>query len=283
MTRQKIINRILNSLQRLGLYRLLSSIIYIMYKLKGKKIKQVSFLKDLNVWEFQIENVYYYSTGPGWSYDQNYLLNQFKQNLGYFYLPKEGDVVIDVGAGVGEEMIVLSKLVGSRGKVLAIEAHPTTFKALLLNKEKNNLNNVILINKAISDRPGHLFIQNVENSLANKVITGNAKDAFKIEAITFDTLVELYSLDKIDFVKVNIEGAEQLLIKGLNKSMEKVLRMAVSCHDFRYYAEGDDFFKTKEIILSFFKDNNYTTRLRETQVSLLDDYVYAYAPNLKEG
>jgi FkbM family methyltransferase len=286
MNRQMLTNKILNALNRRGFYRTLAIIIYFMYKIKGRNISSVSFIRDLRVWEFQIDNMYYYSTGPGWSYDYQFLLDQFKKNLGYFYLPQEGDIVIDIGAGVGEETIVLSKLVGPTGKVLAVEAHPVTFKTLALNIQKNKLDNVILINKAISDASGRLFIQNVENSLANKVTTSNdtrGEGTFDVDAITFDELIEIHELDKVDFVKVNIEGAEQLLIKGLIKTMSKILRLAISCHDFRYKLEGDKFFKTKDIILTFFSQNNYDIMLRETQISLLDDYVYASSPKLNRG
>ena len=276
-------NKILNILNRRGFYRVLSTIIYFMYKVKRKKVSHVSFIKNLRVWEFEIDNVSYFSTGPGWSYDHPFLYNQFKKNLGYFYLPKEGDIVVDVGAGVGEETMILSKLVGVTGKVFSVEAHPVTFQVLALNKQKNKLNNVVLINKAISDVSGPLFIQNAENSLANKVTSGNeSKGNFMVDALTFDELIDTYKIEKVDFVKVNIEGAEQLLIKGLNKNLTKVLRFAISCHDFRYESEGDEFFKTKEIVMKFFKQHSYSIRLRETQVSLLDDYVYASSPKLNQ-
>ena len=276
-------NKILNILNRRGFYRVLSTIIYFMYKVKRKKVSHVSFIKDLRVWEFEIDNVSYFSTGPGWSYDHPFLYDQFRKNLGYFYLPKEGDIVIDVGAGVGEETMILSKLVGATGKVFSVEAHPLTFQVLALNKQKNNLNNVVLINKAISDVSGPLFIQNAENSLANKVTSGNESNGnFMVDALTFDELIDTYKIEKVDFVKVNIEGAEQLLIKGLNKNLTKVLRLAISCHDFRYELEGDEFFKTKEIIMKFFNQHSYSIRLRETQVSLLDDYVYASSPKLNQ-
>ncbi len=269
-----MINKILNLLDRGRYYRTLSAIIYRMYKLKGKNNNNVSFIKDLKVWEFEINHAFYYSTGPGWSYDYDFLFDQFKSNLGFFYLPKEGDVVIDVGAGVGEETIVLSKLVGPTGKVFAIEAHPDTFRALTLNKEKNKLDNVILINKAIADVPGSLFIQNADNSLANKITTDDA-GTFKIEATTFDDLFDTYKLEQVNFVKVNIEGAEQLLVKGFNKSISKVLHLAISCHDFRYHLEGDEFFKTKEIVLAFLNKYKYRITLRNTNISLFNDYVYA--------
>lgn len=283
MQRQVLMNKILNILNRRGFYRVLSTIIYFMYKVKRKKVSHVSFIKDLRVWEFEIDNVSYFSTGPGWSYDHPFLYDQFRKNLGYFYLPKEGDIVIDVGAGVGEETMILSKLVGATGKVFSVEAHPLTFQVLALNKQKNNLNNVVLINKAISDVSGPLFIQNAENSLANKVTSGNESNGnFMVDALTFDELIDTYKIEKVDFVKVNIEGAEQLLIKGLNKNLTKVLRLAISCHDFRYELEGDEFFKTKEIIMKFFNQHSYSIRLRETQVSLLDDYVYASSPKLNQ-
>jgi FkbM family methyltransferase len=271
-----IVNHLLKKIHEMGFNRLLSMMIYVMYKVRSKNIKSVRFLKDLHVWEFKISNDYFYSSGPGWAYDYQYLLNQFSHHLGYYYLPKEGDVVVDVGAGVGEELMIFSKSVGEKGKVFAIEAHPKTFRALQYNLQKNNLKNVILLNVAISDVPGKLFIEDTADSLSNSVSKVVNENGFTIDAITIEQLVEQYDIDRINFIKVNIEGAEQLLIKGIGKAIDKIDKMAISAHDFRYKNEGNEFFKTKAIILDFLQSNNFDWNMRNTNNPLLDDYIYAH-------
>lgn len=266
-------NNVLRLLVKAKLYLLVRGLCFLMYKTKGKNIKSVKFLKELNVWEFKIGDEYYLSSGPGWAYDYDYLLDTFKNHLGNKYLPKQGDIVIDVGAGTGEEMMIFSKLVGKTGKVYAFEAHPKTFEALSYNKRLNNLDNVELLNLAISDENGFIKIQDSDNSLANKV-SKDVDMGFEVEAITIDSFLKDKDIKEVDFLKVNIEGAEQLLIQGMKESLGIIKNMAISCHDFRYMNEGDIFFKTKKIVTTFLEENNVKYQVRETNNPLIDDYIY---------
>jgi FkbM family methyltransferase len=275
-----IVNKILYFLQKKGQFRILSALIYFMYKIKGKKIETVAHLKEFNVWEFKINGEYFYSSGPGWAYDYEYLLEQYASHLGFQYLPKQGDTVIDVGAGVGEELLIFSKLVGSQGKVVAIEAHPITFKALLHNNKKNRLENTKLLNLAISDQTGKIFIEDSSDSLANKVLNERTSQSFEVDAISIEQLVNQNNLNEVNLLKVNIEGAEQLLIKGIGNALPKIKHMAISCHDFRFENEGIEFFKTKQIVLEFLRRSGFDYVIRDTGSPLLDNYVYAYPAKL---
>jgi len=273
------VNKQLKRLHEQGNDKLLCQVIYWMYKIKGKAIQQVQFLENMDVWEFKIDNDYFYSSGPGWAYDYNYLLKEFSSHLGFHYMPKEGDFVIDVGAGVGEELMIFSKLVGDKGKVVAIEAHPKTFDALKYNRDRNAFKNTEILNIAIADEVGSIFIEDTPSSLANKVSKEKSLNTYRVEASTIKQLVDSMKVDQVDFMKVNIEGAEQLLIKGIGDAIYKIKNMAISCHDFRYKNEGIEFFKTKELVLEFLRENNFECVTRNTGNPLLDDYVYAFPKN----
>jgi precorrin-6B methylase 2 len=69
----------------------------------------------------------------------------------YFH-PKEGDVVVDVGAHIGRYTIIASKRVGPNGKVIAIEADPSNFEMLNRNVQLNRLANVTTLNYAAFSR-----------------------------------------------------------------------------------------------------------------------------------
>jgi len=271
----KVVNSVLAKLNRNGTRGLLSGISYLGYKLKGMNVKSVRYLDGLATWEFRINDDYFYSSGPGWAYSYPYLQKQFFESLGNDYRPKAGDCVVDVGAGVGEELMVFSRLVGERGRVFSIEAHPQTFKTLTLNNNKNGFANTTLLNVAISDVPGHIFIEGEYNDLANKVNRESVPGSSKVEATTIEQLVGKYNIPRINFMKVNIEGAEQLLIKGIGSAINKIDNMAISCHDFRYEKEGVEFFKTKAIVTEFLRDHNFEFKTRNTGIPLFDDYVYA--------
>src|SRR5918992_1297899 len=59
------------------------------------------------------------------------------------FTPKQGDIVVDIGANIGRYTIISSKRVGANGKVVAIEAHPGNFEMLNSNIKLNQLTNVI--------------------------------------------------------------------------------------------------------------------------------------------
>src|ERR687884_1985050 len=65
------------------------------------------------------------------------------------FRPKQGDIVVDVGAHIGRYTIIASKRVGANGKVIAIEAHPGNYEMLNRNIKLNNLSNVIALNYAV--------------------------------------------------------------------------------------------------------------------------------------
>jgi FkbM family methyltransferase len=257
---------------------LLKQLIYIGYKRKGIKIEGVQAHNQFNAWEFRIEGVSYLSSGPGWVYEYGYLLDQLKALSGHAYLPKAGDVVFDIGAGVGEETIIFSKLVGDTGKVFSIEAHPRTFKALAYLVEVNGLSNVFPVNVAFSNEKGAVEIDDSENSLANSILPSTKDKSFKVTAVTFDEFVSANQIKSIDLVKMNVEGAEQLIIKGMINSLPIIKHLAISCHDFRYKNGESEFFKTKEIVLKFLRDYDFIISTQDTKDYMVDDYVYATNP-----
>ena len=65
------------------------------------------------------------------------------------FTPKQGDIVVDIGAHMGRYTIISSKRVGTNGKVIAIEAHPGNFEMLNRNIKLNQLTNVIPLNYAV--------------------------------------------------------------------------------------------------------------------------------------
>lgn len=141
-------------------------------------------------------------------------------------LLKPGDVIIDVGANSGLYSILYSQLAGEEGVVHAFEPDAATFSLLQENLRLNNCNNVLTYNFALSNKEGwiEMLTFNPENI---KLISG---DSFKymqevtadkmndentcINAYRLDDLKELTTAAKIDFIKIDVEGAELLVLKG---------------------------------------------------------------------
>jgi FkbM family methyltransferase len=175
------------------------------------------------------------------------------------YMPRAGDIVLDIGAGMGEEAVTFARLVGPTGRVICVEAHPWTFAQLQQACALNGLDNVTPVQRAVSDRPGTIQIDDGVAGDTGWVGARIGAGQTEVEATTVDELTA--DLDRVDLMIMNIEGAEQLAIRGMHDSLAKVRNVVVSCHDFVLepgYSGGDPaWFATYETVTAFFRDAGF--------------------------
>jgi FkbM family methyltransferase len=135
---------------------------------------------------------------------------------------------------------------GPFGKVFSIEAHPTTFRCLRLFCELNHLQNVVPVNFALLDSARPVAIENLEGWHANRIVDAGTKGALQVAGISLDELLERENVQRIDFLKMNIESAEALAIRGMDRTLRITRALCISCHDFR--AGYGEFFRTRQVI-----------------------------------
>jgi FkbM family methyltransferase len=147
---------------------------------------------------------------------------------------KEGDIVFDVGANIGEFTILLSHVVGPHGKVHAFEPVPETFQKLSQNIAKSPLKNQVVLNRcALSDHLGNAKIYVPISDLpfsgdTEASLTGHTSVCWESQQVkcfdchldTLDNYVEINHIDKIDFVKLDVEGAEMLVLRGMKNILQ---------------------------------------------------------------
>jgi FkbM family methyltransferase len=120
------------------------------------------------------------------------------------------DRVLDAGANVGFFSIFAAS---KCQKVIAVEPNPINFRVLMLNKSMNKASNVILVNKALSDKEGYVRMSG--EGVVFKISSGGVT----IPAITIDSLIRGLNYD-VSVVKMDIEGAEERCLEG--SYLEKV-------------------------------------------------------------
>lgn len=148
----------------------------------------------------------------------------------YEYNIKAGDIVVDIGAGVGDDALIFSRLVGPTGRVIAIEASPQTFRCLAKTIKANGLHNVTALCLAISDGAGEVFMEDDDRShLANRV---GVESGTRVTATTLDNLLRDIELTEPTVVKMNIEGAETAALRGAGRTLKSRAHWIISCHDF---------------------------------------------------
>ncbi|WP_418637568.1 FkbM family methyltransferase [Winogradskyella sp.] len=147
---------------------------------------------------------------------------------------KEGDVVFDIGANVGVFSIYASLIKGT--KVYAFEPHPKNFKVLLNNVNQNKITNIECFEFALGiDSEDRILIEgNIAggHKLSNENELASSEGSLKVKSVTLSKMTEKLNIDRIDFVKLDCEGAEGEIIKSLGQDgLKKINKMAIEFHD----------------------------------------------------
>lgn len=273
-----MINKVLNYLHRNNFHALLTGISQVMYFLKGFGYVRSKYHSLFRAYEYRVNDTVFLSPGPGWAYSAEFLRKSLEETYNFQYMPGKGDCVIDIGAGLGEESVVYAFLVGPQGIVHAFEANAVTFSGLKYMCDENRLNWVRPHHLAIYKVDGEVTIEDDEdNYLVNTIHEAKSEKVGKIvQARTLDSIVNEFGITKIDFLKSNIEGAEQYLIQGMKSSAGIIRNLCISCHDFRHTHHGHgEFYATKEKVRTFLQDHHFEIKTRNTGNPATDDYIYA--------
>ena len=88
--------------------------------------------------------------------------------------------------------------------------------------------------------------------------------------MTFDDFIEENNIDRIDLFKVNIEGAEMQIIKGMDKHIQLIENFAISCHDFLFQEETH----IRETVSEFFKSKGFEVSEINTGNKYIDSWIF---------
>jgi len=178
------------------------------------------------------------------------------------FRPKEGDIVVDVGAHIGKYNIIASKMVGSKGKVIAIEAHPVNYDILKHNIVINKLSNVIALNYAVHStetlvklyEPGQEEGFTIYNTIMTDRTSLNNQKYIEVKADTLDSLLLENGIKEVNWIKIDVEGAEYEVLKGATNilSSSKDISLLIEIHNLG--VENKTFY---EPIMQFLESMNY--------------------------
>ncbi len=131
---------------------------------------------------------------------------------------RQGAVVVDVGANVGYYTLIAGKIVGAEGRVYAFEPDPVAFSILERNVRLNGLTNVVLEQKAASNEAGSIRLYlSKENRGDHRIFDpGESRQSIEIEAVALDDYFDGRE-SRVDFVKVDTQGAEAVIVDGLDR------------------------------------------------------------------
>jgi FkbM family methyltransferase len=137
---------------------------------------------------------------------------------------RPGSVLYDVGANVGFLTLIAARLVGPAGHVYAFEPIPANARAIERNAALNGLGNITVLELALSDRAGDAVLRvpdvNQGAHLAEVVDELIPADELVVRTAALDELAEEQGLRAPDLVKLDVEGAELLVLEGMRRSLE---------------------------------------------------------------
>ncbi|MBS3100842.1 FkbM family methyltransferase [Candidatus Woesearchaeota archaeon] len=148
---------------------------------------------------------------------------------------KKGMVVYDIGANVGYYTLIFAHLVGRKGRVYAFEPEPENYRLLLKNIRASNCRNVIAIKKAVSDKSGKVkfFVSEAYKGDHSMSDLGAGSKLIEVDSITIDNFVR--NKAKPGFIKIDVEGAEFLAVKGMGKLLDSGKGVKMVCE---FYPKG---------------------------------------------
>ena len=130
----------------------------------------------------------------------------------------EAEVVYDIGAHVGYFSILCSGIVGREGKVYAFEPVPMNLLFLRKHIKINKCDNIRVFDICVSDTVGEEFFDNTEGSATGHL---SPEGKLKVSVNTLDNMLASGEIQPPDFIKINAEGAEQSILAGSTKIIEK--------------------------------------------------------------
>lgn len=153
-----------------------------------------------------------------WGFFEKYETKLFKKSI------KRGMVVLDIGANIGYYTLLAARLVGYEGKVFAFEPDPYNYSLLRNNIEANRYNNVIPVQKAISNKSGKIKLFLDKSNLgAHSLSQANVPDrgaSITVEVISLDEFFKNTDC-KIDVIKMDVQGSEMEVLQGMTNIMNK--------------------------------------------------------------
>jgi len=133
--------------------------------------------------------------------------------------PKSGEVFVDLGAHIGKYALQVARIVGNEGLVIAVEPHPENWQALLKACSLNELGNIVALNVAAFDRDCKLKLFIGDSSGRHSAKENRGLGYVEVEARAVDNIIEELNVKRVNWLKIDVEGAELEVLKGLQNTL----------------------------------------------------------------
>lgn len=169
-----------------------------------------------------------------WLY-KNYIMD-YDEFIFIEKLSKKGDVILDIGANVGVYSIWFDKCINGEGKIFAFEPDLNNFQKIQYNlKLNNNPPSIKLYDSAVSNSNGYIeFFSGLDEQSSISFATDQNLQSIKVKTVTLDDFCEQNSISEINYLKIDVEGAEYLVLEGANAMLSsqsiRIIQLELNDH-----------------------------------------------------
>jgi len=167
-------------------------------------------------------------------------------------------VVVDAGANIGIVTLFAAKRVTS-GKVIAFEPVPSVYQRLKENIELNQLKNITSVAVGLSDATGTLPIYEIDshNEGLSTLYPGDLRQLRHTEVpiVPLDETINAYSIQRLDLIKMDIEGGELMALRGMKKVIQHYRPVVMIEINQKAYSSAG---YTPHDVYTFFQQLGYT-------------------------
>lgn len=159
-----------------------------------------------------------------YGYEQDYVFNTIKNTQKFYentvlekWTPffQNANTILDIGANLGNHTLYWANKIPN-AKIYSFEPYDPNFEVLSKNVSENHLNNITVIHKGIGDKEGKAEIKSTDPQNFGSTSLEYYSDEEKgISMITVDSFYEENCLKNIDFIKIDVEGFEIKVLKGM--------------------------------------------------------------------
>lgn len=176
--------------------------------------------------------------------------------------------VLDVGASIGIFTIHAATQVGTDGLVIAVEPDPQSFDSLAKNLSANNIRNVLAIQRGAWNSFGvlpltlHPTLIGIGNTFMKSFASSKS---ICVEVAPLSSILSDYNITYLDFVKIDVEGAEMQVLEGLQEYLPFTNKLAIAA----YHKEDNP-----DRIINFLMQFGFTVIRKKRLFNML--YLHAY-------
>jgi FkbM family methyltransferase len=190
-----------------------------------------------------------------------HFVGSYRKIYGRHFWVEENETVLDIGAYAGSFALEAAK---SAKKVIAIEPNPKTYDCLLANVR--GLDNIQTVNLGVWKSKGKLQLYLDQHCpLANSIVNQTGSSSIDIDVDSIDSMLHSFGFGAVDFVKINVEGAELEVLQGMEGALKSVKKLVMDAHHVR------DGSPTWPAVCKFLEDRGF-----QTWVDMEIENVYAW-------